>query len=382
MMASVIVALLLAAGAFVLGYLPRHRARAALEEGVVEVSHSLPRVDVIVPKPGKGDHAIALPGTIRPLEETTVYSRANGYVRRWLVDIGDKVTEGQLLAELDTPELDQELVAAQAQLAQAKAGIVQAQAKRDYSNMDLERVKHLAPTGITSQQELQQRESQAQVDEAAVTVADAAVGAQQANIKRLAQLKSFARVAAPFGGLITQRWIDRGALVTAGNGTPLYRISITNPVRVFVQVPQDVAPGVRAGAPAQVQVREYAGRQFAGTLARSAGALDATSRTMTTEVRVPNEKGELLTGMYAEVHLTLPSPHRIYELPATALYNDSHGLRVAVVDPQEHVHMVPVVVERDLGATIQVSSGLTGEERVVKLANAAFGDGTAVQVIK
>jgi RND family efflux transporter MFP subunit len=372
--------LVVIAGAFVVGYWPKKSARAALELATTQGERAARRVDAVTPKVGSSDRALALPGSVQPLEETIVYSRANGYVRRWVVDIGDKVKEGQLLAELDTPELDQEMAQAEAQLAQAQAVVVQSKANRDFSATNLERYKQLAPTGVASQQELEQHQAQASVDEANVQVALATVNAQQANIRRLSQLKSFSRVVAPFGGTVTTRMIERGSLVTSGNATPMFKIASTDPVRVFVQVPQDIAPSVRIDVPAKVNVREYAGKPFDGKVARAAGALDSASRTMNTEVRVPNPDGKLLAGMYAEVSLTLPLPHRILELPATTLLNDAKGLRVVTLDADNKVHLVRVVVERDTGSTIEISSGLEGNERVVKLANPSLVEGEQVEV--
>ncbi|WP_437578960.1 efflux RND transporter periplasmic adaptor subunit [Sorangium sp. So ce887] len=367
--------------AFAAAYLPRRSARAALEEGVRATEGAAPRVVVVAPQPVSSDRALALPGSIQPLEETVVYPRVSGYVRRWTVDIGDRVEEGQVLAEIDTPELDQELAQARAQLVQASAGLVQAQASRDVSRSSVKRYEQLVPAGVAPQEELEERQGQAHVAEAGVTVAQAAITAQKASIQRLLDLKKFAKIAAPFAGTVTSRTIERGALVTAGNGTPLFRISATDPVRVFVGVPQDVAPSVRVDAPAKVTVREFAAQPFQGTIARTAGALDAATRTMNTEVRVPNPDGRLLAGMYAEVALTLPTPHRVLEIPATALYNDAKGLRVAVVEAGGKIRFVPITVERDTGATIQVSTGLDGSERIVKLASAELTEGMAVDVV-
>jgi membrane fusion protein (multidrug efflux system) len=240
----------------------------------------------------------------------------------------------------------------------------------------------LAPSGVVSQADLEQRQAMAEVDEANVSVAQAAIAAQQANMRRLTQLKSFARVTAPFGGTVTTRTIEVGSLVTSGNGQPMYKVAAMDPARVFVQVPQDVAGSVRAGVPATVSLREYPGRAFGGTVSRSAGELDATTRTMNTEVRVPNPDGALLPGMYAQVALTLPSSHRVYEIPSTALMSDAHGSRVAVVDAASRIHLVPVVVERDTGPTVEVASGLTGTERVAKLASSQFVEDKLVEVAK
>ncbi|WP_437816327.1 efflux RND transporter periplasmic adaptor subunit [Sorangium sp. So ce1078] len=371
--------------AFAAAYLPRRSARAALEEGVRATEGAAPRVVVVAPQPVSSDRALVLPGSIQPLEETIVYPRVSGYVRKWTADIGDKVEEGQVLAEIDTPELDQELAQARAQLVQANAGLVQAKANRDLSLSGVKRYEQLVPAGVAPQEELEERQGQAHVAEASVTVAQAAITAQQANIQRLLDLKKFAKIAAPFAGTVTARTIERGALVTAGNGTPLFRIAATDPARVFVGVPQDVAPSVRVDAPAKVTVREFAGQPFQGTIARTAGALDAATRTMNTEVRVPNPDGRLLAGMYAEVALTLPTPHRVLEIPATALYNDAKGLRVAVVDAvgaESKIRFAPITVERDTGATIHVSTGLDGSERIVKLASAELTDGMTVEVLK
>ena len=312
-----------------------------------------------------------------PLEETTIYSRANGYVQKWLVDIGDKVAEGQLLAEISTPELDQELAQARAEVVSAEATVTQAKANRDYSHTNLERYQLLAPTGVASQQELEQKRAQAAVDVANVDVAIAAVGGKQANIRRLLQLKGFAKVVAPYAGTITSRTIERGALVTAATG--MFKIAIVDPVRVFVDVPQDVAPSVRADTVAKVTVAEFPGRVFEGAVTRTAGALAPASRTLKTEVRVPNHGGELLTGMYAEVELSLPSPHRAYELPATAVMTDAHGVRVAIVTADHHVRLVPIVIERDTGATVRVSTGINEHDTVVKIASANLADGMVVE---
>ncbi|HEY1695361.1 MAG TPA: efflux RND transporter periplasmic adaptor subunit [Polyangiaceae bacterium] len=369
----------LVAAAFVIGYLPRRAERAALVEAAQE-DPGLLRVDVVKPKEASSTRALSLPGSVQPLEETTIYARASGYVRKWYADIGDTVKEGQLLAELDTPELDQELDQARAQLLQAQATLMQSRASHELSQTNLTRYKQLAPSGVVSQADLDQRKAMAAVDDANVNVAQATIAAQQANMRRLTQLKSFARVIAPFGGTVTQRTIEVGSLVTSGNGQPMYKVAAMDPARVFIQVPQDVSPSVHAGEAAKVTVREYAGRAFEGTVARAAGELDPQTRTMTTEVRVPNGDRALIAGMYATVALTLPSPHRVFEVPSTALASDAHGSRVAVIGADSTIHMVNVVVERDTGPTVEIASGLDGTERVAKLASAQFVDGKKVEV--
>lgn len=374
-----LLALLLACAAlFVLGYLPRLRAKSRLIQAAHEVKNQRLAVETLRPKRVEGVQEIALPGSIAPLASTVLYPRAQGYVKRFLVDLGDRVEAGQVLAEIETPELDQQLEQARAELLQAEARRGQAQANRDLSKASLERYKALRPAGVASQQELEQRAAQALVDEANVAAADAAIAVQRANLRRLVQLKSFAEVSAPFAGVVTSRTIDVGALVSSGNTTPLFELVATDPVRVFVQVPQDVAPSVRTGIEATVSVREFPAQPFTGEVARTSGALDATTRTLRTEVRVPNPDNTLLTGMYAEVRLPLATPHTLYELPATSVMSDAEGVRVATVDGSERIHLVPVVIERDLGATMQIASGLSGDERVVRLGSGALREGLSV----
>lgn len=365
--------------AFVVGWLPRRQARASLESAQAALTGG-PRVDVVAPKLGSSDRALTLPGSVQPLQETVVYARANGYVRKWYVDIGDAVKADQLIAELDTPDLDQQIDQARAQVAQARASILQAKANRDFSSLTYDRYKTLTAQGLSAEADLDQRKAQAAVDEANLTVAQASANAAEANLRHLVQLKAFARVTAPFDGRVTVRMIEIGTLVTSGNATPLFKIATMDPARVFVQVPQDVAPGVHAGQSASVSVREYPGRVFAGIVTRAADELDPASRTMNTEVRVPNADNTLIAGMYAEVAMTLPLSHRVVEIPATALVNDSKGMRVLTVGADDRVHVVPVVVEQDNGATVDVASGLTGQERVVKLGTAELAEGTHVTV--
>lgn len=372
------IALGVLAAAFLIAWLPRRAAQKDLAASTKADGNAILRVQVVTPKSKSSDRSVALPGSVQPLEETVVHPRSSGYVRKWLHDIGDKVEEGAVLAEIDQPEVDQQLEQARAQLLQAQASLVQSTANRDFSTTTRERYEKLAPEGVASQQELDQKRAQSLVDEANVKVARAAIEAQEANVRRLSQMKSWGHITSPFAGRVNARMIERGALVSPS--TPLFRVSATDTVRVFVQVPQDIAPSVRNDVPAKVTVREYAGRTFDGVVARSAGSLDAASRTMNTEVRVPNPKGELLAGMYAQVALTLPSPHRAFEIPATAVMNDAKGLRVAVVGPDDRVHLVPVVVERDTGGTMEIATGISETDRIVTLGSAELVEGRAVEI--
>ena len=374
-----IVGLAVLGGAFLIAFLPKRAQQQELVASTQSSEAALLRVDVITPKVGSSDRSILLPGSVQPLEETVVYPRSNGYVKRWLVDIGDDVKEGQILADIDQPEIEQQLLQANAQLLQARAALIQAKANQQYSATQLDRYKKLAPSGVASQQELDQSQARAAVDDSGVNVANAAIAAQQANVNRLAQLRAWGQIQAPFAGKVNARFIEKGALVSPT--TQLFRLSSVDPVRVFVQVPQDVATGVRSDVPGKVTVREFPGRLFDGKVSRSAGSLDATTRTMNTEVRVPNPKGELIAGMYAQVALTLPSPHRVYEVPATAVMNDSKGLRVALVGADSKIKLVPVTIERDTGPTMELSTGVSDTDRVVKLASPELVEGRQVEVV-
>jgi len=365
-------------GAFAFGYLRQRKAHG--ETPVATAKADAPRVEVMKPVVLSSDRALALPGTVRALEETKIYARVTGYVRSWKVDLGDKVTAGQLLAEIDTPEIDAQLAQARAQLAVARAAVTQAKAQRDYSKSSSARMTGLSDQQLVSKAQVEQTQAQAQTDEAIVTSATSNVAAQEANVRRLLDLQAFARVVAPFAGTVTQRSVDRGALVRDGATTPMFTVAATDPVRIFVDVPQSVAPSVKPGTSATVTVREYAGRKFEGKVTRAAGALDPDLHTMPTEVQVPNADGALLAGMYVQVAINLTVPHRVLELPATALYNDARGLRVATVDAQNKAKLVPITIERDTGATVQISTGLTGDERVIKIAVPALVDGDSVEV--
>lgn len=373
-----VVLAILVAGGFALGWSQRSKAN---DRVAVPPAESRPtRVEVIKPGVVESDRALSLPGTVRALEQTKIYPRVTGYVRKWLVDIGDKVTAGQLLVEIDTPELDAQLAQARAQLAQAEAAVKQVSAQRDYSKSNTQRYESLADQKLVARSQVEQTQAQASTDEASVVSAQSNVIAQQANVRRLAETKAFSRVVAPFAGTITTRNIERGDLVSESKTTELYTVVATDPVRVFVEVPQTVAANVQAGMEAALVVREYPGRKFAGKVTRSARALDPDIHTMTTEVQVPNPDGALMPGMYVQAVLSFPVPHRVVEIPATALYSDAQGLRVGVVDAQHKLHFAPITIERDTGATLHVATGLTGDEQVIKIAVPGLVDGDPLEV--
>ncbi len=372
---------ILAGGAFAFGYVRRNDP--ALAPVGSDQTGSI-KVQVTTPKQLATDRALELPGTVRALEETKIYPHTAGYVKRWLVDIGDKVVAGQLLAEIEIPDVDAQLAQARAQVLQAEAAVKQAKAQATYSTSNAARNQVMLDQSLVAKGTVEQAQAQAGADQATIVADEANVVAQQANVKRLLELTSFAKITAPFAGTITSRTVERGQLVgdttTASTATPIYTLAATDPVRVFVDMPQTVATSVQPGTPATVTSREYSNRTFPGKVTRSAGSLDPELHTMTTEIQVPNGDGALLPGMYVQAQVTLSVPHRVVEIPSTALYNDASGVRVATVDAEHKIHFVKIVIERDTGATLWIGGGLTGDEKIVKIAVPSLIDGDSVEV--
>jgi membrane fusion protein (multidrug efflux system) len=367
---------------FLVGYVPRYRARQSLATAAAAAGAEALPVEAAFPKPDTRAPSLTLPGSLDPMEATAIYARATGYVRSWHVDIGDRVAEGQLLAEIDTPDLDQQLQQAREALGQTKAALEQARANEKYATLTANRYQTLGEKRLVAQQDVDQTQAQADVGRANVHAAEAALAAQNATVHQLEQLKAFARVVAPFAGIITERHIDRGTLVTPGSasGTPLYAIAISNPLRLFVKVPQTFAPGIAVGSPVEVRVRQYPGRAFPGKVTRTAGALDTATRTLTVEAQVANDKGELFAGDYADVTLRAAPAHGVVVVPASALVVDAQGMRVVTVDRDFKAHFVPVQVGRDLGQDVEIVHGLTGREDVVAAPPASLVEGTRLQV--
>lgn len=381
-MKKVILAVGVLSALFLVGFMPRHLAQKSLAVSASSAAAEVPRVYVITPKVQTNVRSLTLPGSLQAQEATAVYARATGYVRRWLVDIGDKVEGGQLLAEIDTPDLDQQLQQARATLRQMRASLEQAAANQTYAAVTAQRYQTLLAQHFVSQQDVDQTQAQAAVGVANVHAAQSSIAAQAANVRQLEQLKAFARVTAPFAGTITERNIERGTLVTPGSaqGKPLYMIGISNPLRAFLKVPQTFAAGIVPGAAVKVSVRQYPGREFAGTITRSAGALDAATRTLTVEAEVANGTGELLPGAYADVTLVAPLAHAVSVIPVSALIVDAQGTRVATVDARSTAHFIPVQIGRDQGQDIEIVGGLTGLEDVIAAPTGNLVEGAAVQV--
>jgi RND family efflux transporter MFP subunit len=324
-------------------------------------------VTVVAPQRGVPREEIVLPGTMQAFTDASIYARTNGYLKRRLVDIGSKVRAGQLLAEIDTPELDQ-------QLDQARADLATMEANSRLAATTADRYRELIKTESVSRQDLDNANGNLEARQTAVESA-------RANVKRLEQLNAFRRIEAPFDGVITARNTEIGALIDSGsNARELFHIAEVHRLRVFVSVPQVYSQLTQPGIKAELTLKEFGGRTFTGTLARTSQSIDVASRTLLTEIDVDNPKGELLPGSYAEVHLKLPTPAASLQVPVSALIFRTEGLQVATVKG-DRVQIVTVVAGRDFGSDVEIVSGLTGTEQVVANPPDSLVDGVRVRVV-
>ena len=350
---------------FAIGMLPRWRANASL---VSSVRDQRPTVSVIPSQRPGNDANLVLPGSTQAIQETAIYARTNGYVRKWNIDIGAKVEAGKLLAEIETPEVDQELN-------QARANVAQASANLDLAQATLRRWQKLVDEKVVSPQEYDEKKSAADARDADLKVA-------QANVKRLEELQGFERIVAPFTGIVTARNIDNGNLISAGSGQtqPLFRIAQTDTLRIYVTVPQTQSRLVVPGQSATVSVREIPDKTFNAKVVRTAGALDPAARTLLTELQLPNADGQLFPGMYAEVKFALPHDDRTLLVPGNAVMIRSDGPKVLVVDAKQTIRARTVKLGRDLGDKVEIASGLDPSEPVVANPTDALHDGAEVKV--
>jgi RND family efflux transporter MFP subunit len=363
--------------AFLGGYLPHQKRQTELVAEAKSETESAPPVNVTTVERSSAKSELVLPGNVQAITEAPVLARATGYIKTRTVDIGDRVKEGQLLAEIDAPELASQVRQAKAALEQANAGLEQANANLNQGRTNeqlykttADRWRNLVTKGAVSRQENDnyQAQYQAQVAsvqalEKAVNVAKSNIGVAEASLARLTEMQSYVKVVAPFDGVITQRNVDVGALVNEGN-TLLYRISQTDRLRIYVNVPQADAPSVRVGQPAKISITDLPAIVFNGTVTRTANALDPASRTLLAEVQVPNAAGTLMPGMYAQVDFTTPRAEPPLLIKGDALVVRSNGPQVAIVEPDNTIHFQPVTLGRDYGDRIEILSGLTAGQQL------------------
>jgi RND family efflux transporter MFP subunit len=345
-------------------------SRVEAEEQLHSVAQTsaIPFVDVVYPKGNSEAEEVELPGNTQAFTDTPIYARTSGYVQHWYVDIGAHVKQGQLLAVIETPELDQ-------QLAQAKAELKNAQANLQISQITATRWQKLIKTNSVSQQETDQAISD-------LGSKQALVDSNKANVDRLEQLQAFERITAPFDGVITARNTDIGALIQAGDNTgpkELFHLAALQKLRVYIPVPEVYASSIKTGEQVPVTLDAFPGEKFTGTLVRNADAIDSNSRTLNVEVDVANPSGRLMPGAYAFVHLKVPASTGAVSVPSNVLLFRSEGLRAGVVR-NGHIQLTPITIGQDYGASVEVLSGLSSQDAVIVNPSDSLANGAAVQI--
>jgi RND family efflux transporter MFP subunit len=364
--------------AFFIGYIPLRKRNALNVSEALQQEAALPRVDVVEVGRSARNSEMELPGNIQAITEAPILARADGYLLRRMVDIGDRVRSGQPVAEIEAPELDEQVQQAKANVQQARAALDEALANYEqgksntvFARITAERWSRLATRGAVSRQENDQYQAQSgalaanlQALEKAIAAQRSTISAAEASLARLDKLQGYRIVKAPFDGVITLRNVDVGALVNAGN-TLLFRIAQTDTLRTYVNVPQANTGSIRPGQTAHLSVSNLPGRQFTGTVARTANALDPNSRTLLVEVHVPNADGALLPGMYAQVDLNSTRANPPMLIPSEALIVRADGNRVALVRPDHTVHFQKIQIGRDYGDRLEVSGGLKEGDMII-----------------
>src|SRR6202166_2977414 len=364
---GVFVLLLLVAGAITLWTKASH-GRALAKETERD---SVPTVAVVYPQSEKPDEELVLPGSLQAFEESPIYARTSGYLVRWYRDIGSKVTKGELLAHIDTPEVDQELN-------QMRATRQQILAQLEIAKISADRWENLRKTDSVSAQEADQQTSGYKQDQANLAAADA-------NVRRLEQLEGFKDVYAPFNGVLTKRNVDPGALINAGAGAAgreLFDIARVDPLRVYTSVPQAYAPFIKIGSKTYVTLQEFPGQKFLAIVERTAQSIDPTTRTLLTEVDVPNKDGRLLPGSFGEVHFAVGTDVNKVTIPVNAMLFRAEGARVAVIGHDNKVELRPINIGRDYGATLEVLGGISPTDQVVINPADSLADGQQVNVVQ
>ncbi|GDY13472.1 secretion protein HlyD [Planctomycetota bacterium] len=361
---------------FLVGWLPKRNATAALVAS--SNAEILVPVRVAKPKPAPPTSSIRLPGNVEPARSTSIYSRTGGYAVKIPVDLGDTVTAGQILVELDVPDAAPQLAIAEAALAQRQAESSQAALKATHAAAARDRVAALG-TGGASQQALDDRQAAVDAAAADLTVAKTRIVAAEAEVKRLQRILDEARITAPFPGVITSRTVEIGNLVAIGSGgKALFQLTQIDPLRIVVDVPQGQASALAKGQSATVSAR--AGNELPGTVERISGTLNPDNRTMRAEIALA-KPGALRPGMYVNVSIAVPEGKPALVLPADALLLGPKGPQVAVVDGDDRIRLVPITIDSDLGAEIRISSGITAQDRVVVNPNNALENGMRIRVV-
>lgn len=369
------------AGLYYFGIVPKEEQALKLEKEAQSILSTPPVVVFTHPFYGPKVTTLTLPGSTEGFYQTTIYARVDGYLQSWIADYGDKVKENQLLAIIDTPNIDQQLSMAKAELEVEKADSVLDKAKLDFAQVTFDRWEAAAPSGAVSKEERDSKKADLDTSKAAFQASLAQVDLAVARVKNLEVNKAFSKVVAPFDGVITNRRIDIGSLIASGGAsgtTALYDISQISRIRVFVQVPQTAMPAIKIGMAVNVTAREFPGRVFPGKVYHTAQAIDANTRTLLTEVLVPNEDMALVSGMYvqAEFQLTHDPPDLL--IPANAFLFRTVGPQVGIITSDNRLHFQNIKVARDYGDKVEIAEGLKGDERIAVNLNIQLQEGDLV----
>lgn len=374
----------------------RIKAATLIRQSTLDLA--VPSVSVVHPRPGAVKDEVVLPGNIQAFTDAPIYARASGYVKRWYSDLGAHVKAGQVLAEIEAPEMDQQVLQAKANLQQARSALDQALANYERGKADLElarvtaqRWKDLAAQGVVSRQDNDQSQAQYQIQTANLLALEKAIAASrsnvtslEANLAQLQEWQSYQTVKAPFDGVITARNTDVGALINAGNGgqaNELFHLANVAKLRVFVNVPQVYSRSAVPGITAELTLTEFPGQRFPGKLVRTAEAIDSSTRTLLTELDVDNTAGHLRPGAFAEVHLKLPAAATALILPVNALLFRTEGLQVGVVRDGGKVELAQVTLGKDYGTEVEVVSGISATDSVIANPPDSLTSGTVVRVV-
>jgi len=361
-----LILLVVAVALAVWGVASRVQSRNKLGDETTQ--EAVPVVIVRKPDASPPSEELVLPGSVQAFVEAPIFARTSGYLRTWYTDIGDPVKKGQLIAEIDTPEVDEQLRQARADLATAKA------------NADLAHITDVRWKGLLANQAVSQQDADTRAGQAAASGAQ--LTSAQANVARLEELEGFKRIVAPFDGVVTARNTDIGALIAAGQtaGNALFRVADTKKLRIYIDVPEPYAPKTKPGIEVELMFNEHPGKQFPATLVRTARALDPTLRTLRVELQVDNAAGELFPGAYAEARFKIPGSTTSVRVPATALIFRSRGLQIATVGSDNKAHLRHIIQGRDFGTSIEVLSGVSAEDQVIINPPDSLSDGGAVKI--
>jgi RND family efflux transporter MFP subunit len=371
------------AGALIAATLPRLRQERALRAAADALAEAPPRVSVAPARRAPPTYKLTLPGNAQPFRGAALYARVNGYLTRWLVDIGDRVKEGQRVAEISTPDVDDQLAQARANLVLAEANLHVSEANRELAKITLDRDVKAGAGTATSLQTIDQDKAQVKTTDAQVESAKANIEANRATVRQYADLQAFQNIIAPFPGVITARTVDPGALVAADNPSearPLFYLMQTDPLRIYVNVPQVYATTVAVGQDADIYREEDPHRLFSGKVTRTANALDPNTRTLLTEIDLPNPRDELRPGMYLQVTFSAARASHVVLVPSAALVWRPGATVIAVLDGDRKVRYRKVQIGRDLGLEVEILSGLDGDETVVVHPGDALAEGQQVEI--